>query len=304
MLLRIFLLTCVVLVQSVCSHASPRVQTWLFPAFTAVNIIGDDINLKLHTGSKNPSVAVSGEQDALDNLQLNVIVGVLTISQKNPKRQVGPVTVDVRSRYLNGLIYHGKGIITGNHLQANLERAVIDNRGTTILKGTVLLGYLEILGGGDTQISGVTSRRLHVKMSGKSKLRLTGIAALKRLEMKDESWFSLSWEKSTTLDVRACDKAYIEIAGIVNRLDAEIWNHAQFNARYLRARRAFVKTHDYSVAHISTTYHQHTLATDASDIRFYNLPKMKTDFLSYDGAVLDMRAFSTAFVEEPTPFNK
>lgn len=303
MFLRIILLLCSLLFQSVCSHASPRTQTWLFPAFTSVNVVGD-INLKLHTGSRNPSVVVSAEQEVLDKIQLNVIVGVLTISLKNPKPQDGPVTVDIQSRYLNELIYHGKGTITGDRLQANLERAVIDNRGTTVLKGTVLLGYLEVLGGGDTQISGVTSRRLHVKMSGKSKLRLTGIVALKRLDMKDASWFSLSWEKSTTLVVRACDKAYIEIAGIVNRLDAEIWNHAQFNARYLRARRAFMKTHDYSVAHIAVTHHQHTLATDASDIRFYNLPEMKTDFLSYDGAVLDMRAFSTAFVEEPTPYNK
>ena len=205
---------------------------------------------------------------------------------------------------MNGLVYHGKGNISGEHLRANLERAVIDNQGSTVLRGTVLLGYLEVLGGGDTQISGVTSRRLHVKISGDSKLRLTGVAALKRLDMKGKSWFSLSWEKSPTLIVRACDKAYIEIAGIVNKLDGVIWNSAQLNTRYLRARRVYMKTHDYSVAQISATRHQHTLAMDASDIRFYNLPEMKTDFMVFDGAVLDMRAFDTAFVEEPTPYNK
>lgn len=311
MRLRIFIFACVFVAHcgysqslNVASNfAQNRSQTWLFPAFSSVNIAGN-FNVQLHTGYANTAVTLSGSPAALDNVQVGVVDGVLSLSLKKPSLPCGTVTANIRSRYLNGLVYHGKGNISGDHLRANLERAVIDNQGSTVLSGTVLLGYLEVLGGGDTQISGVTSRRLHVKISGDSKLRLTGIAALKRLDMKGKSWFSLSWEKSPTLIVRACDKAYIEIAGIVNKLDGEIWNSVQLNTRYLRARRVYMKTHDYSVAQISATHHQHTLAMDASDIRFYNLPEMKTDFMVFDGAVLDMRAFDTAFVEEPTPYNK
>ena len=122
--------------------------------------------------------------------------------------------------------------------------------------------------------------------------------------MDDHTWFSLSWVKTPTLIVRGSNKAFIQLAGIANKLDVELWDFSQLNARYLRARRAFVKTHDNSVAKISTTSHQHLLATDASDIRQYNLPAMKTDFMAMEGAILDMRAFNTAFVEEPTPYNK
>ncbi len=309
-----FAFTCFFSIQACYSQPSQnspdmlrhRSQTWLFPSFSSVNIVGN-FNVQLHTGYANTAVVLSGSAAALENVQLGVIDGVLLLSLKNPKLNCGPITANIRSRYLNGLIYHGKGNISGQHLRANLERAVIDTRGETTLNGTILLGYLEVLGGGYTQIGGATSRRLHVKISEDSKLRLMGVVALKRLDMKGKSWFSLFWEKSPTLIVRACDKAHIEIAGIVNKLDGEIWNSAVLNTRYLRARRVYMKTHDYSVALISATRHQHTLAADSSDIRFYNLPDMKTDFMAGDGAVLDMRAFNTSFVEEPepyTPYNK
>lgn len=314
MLMRIFIIACIFSAHASYSQPSTsapemlrhRSQTWLFPSFSSVNIVGN-FNVQLHTGYANTAVVLSGSEAALENAELGVIDGVLTLSLKKPKLDCGPITANIRTRYLNGLIYHGNGNISGQHLRANLERAVIDTRGETVLNGTILLGYLEVLGGGYTQIGGATSRRLHVKVSENSKLRLKGVVALKRLDMKGKSWFSLFWEKSPTLIVRACDQASIEIAGIVNKLDGEVWNSAKLNARYLRARRVYMKTHDYSVALISATRHQHTLAADSSDIRFYNLPEMKTDFMAGDGAVLDMRAFDTSFVEEPepyTPYNK
>jgi hypothetical protein len=166
------------------------------------------------------------------------------------------------------------------------------------------LRYVDIHGSGYTQVGGVTSPHLHVTLSDQAKLKLTGRAHLKRLDMSGSSWFSLSWEEGSTLIVHATDKAYIQIAGIINKLDVAITDFAQFNGRFLRAKRAFVKTHGNSVAKISTLNHQHLLAADASDIRTYHLPEMKTDFMSYDGAVLDMRAFNTEFVQEPTPFNR
>lgn len=272
--------------------------------FTAVKVVGD-INLNLHTGYFSPSVVMSGAPEDLSHVHLQVSrTGVLCIEVKDDVHFIGPVSADIRTRYLNGLTYSGNGSITGTRLRANLERVVITNKGPTVLSGVVRLGYLEVLGPGYIQMSGVISPHLHVKLSRQAKVKLTGIAALRRLDMDGTSWFSMSWVKTPTLIVRATGKAYIQLAGIVNKLDAEISDFAQLNARYLRARRAFVKTHGNSVAKIAATHHQHTLATDASDIRFYNLPEMRSDFMAFDGAVLDLRLFNTAFVKEPTAYNK
>jgi hypothetical protein len=283
---------------------SPQTKPCPIPAFTAVDVQGD-INVDLHTGYARPAVTLSGDTRDLANIHLNVTPeGVLCITALKGAPRYGAVFANVRSRYLNGLVYHGNGQITGEHLRANLERVVIDNHGDTTLRGVVRLGHLDVRGSGYTQISGVTSPHLHVKIGDEAKVKLTGTAALRRLDMDGSSWFSLSWVKTPTLIVRSAGKAYIQLAGIVNKWDADLRDFSQVNARYLRARRAFVKTHDNSVARVSTTHHQHLLASDASDIREYNLPEMKTDFMAFDGAVLDMRAFNTAFVEEPTPYNK
>jgi hypothetical protein len=284
-------------------HEPPPAQSKPIPNISEINVIGD-INLNLHTGYNKPDVALTGEPSMLDNIQMRVAHGVLFISLKDPSRHCcTSVSANIRTHYLNGLVYHGKGSIRGERLRANLEHVVIDNPGTTLLSGTIKLGYIEVRGGGATQIGGVIAPHLRVKISENSKLKITGQAALRHLSVKDTSWFSLSWLKTTTLIICASENAYVEIAGIVNKLDVELWNSAQFNGRYLRARRAYVKTHDKSVAKMAATEHQHTLAKDASDIRFYNLPEMKTDFMAQDGAVLDMRALNTPFVEEQTPYN-
>lgn len=303
--MRSWILGCVSLLLTHSGYTAPQyspTQTMQIPSFTAVKIRGN-INVNLHTGYNKPALTLRGNPTDLAKIKFKVMEGVLYISLKKPSSPDDSISVDIRTRYLNCLEYHGKGTITGEHLRANLERLIIDNRGATTLKGTILLSYVEIKGHGLTQISEVTSRHLHVKLGEHAKLKLYGFAALKHLEMEGHSWFSLAWIKTPTLIVCASDKAYIELAGIVNKLDAQLWNSAKFNARFLRARRAFVKTHDNSVAEISALEHQHTLATDASDIRFYNLPDMKTDFMNFDGAVLDMRAFNTTFVDEPRPYD-
>ena len=104
--------------------------------------------------------------------------------------------------------------------------------------------------------------------------------------------------------VRARDQSFIQLAGAVGKLDVELWGKACFRGRYLRADRAFVKTHDVSVAEISAVKRQHTLANDASDIHFYNVSTMKADFMGFDGAVLDMRDLGLPFTQEYTRYNK
>jgi hypothetical protein len=306
MRLRILLFICVFLTQAGCSkvyiHRAPPPKICALSSFSAIEVSGN-IDLNLHTGYNRSKVSLLGDPRELNNVRLNVIDGVLHLSVIDPSQQKGPIFANIETRYLNGFAYHGRGTITANNIKANFERLIIDNDGTTTLKGVVLLSYVKVRGAGYTEIQGVVGSRLHVQLAGSAKLKLTGMAGVHRLTMKGSSWFSLSWVKTPAMIVRLSDNAYAELAGIVNKLDVDLVGRAKLNAKYLRARRAFVKTHDHSVAEIAVTKHQHTLATDASDIRFYNLPDMKTDFMNMNGAVLDMRAFNTQFVEEPTPYN-
>ncbi|MDP1614549.1 MAG: hypothetical protein Q8L68_01995, partial [Methylococcales bacterium] len=55
---------------------------------------------------------------------------------------------------------------------------------------------------------------------------------------------------------------------------------------------SFVKTHDHAIAEVTTLKHQHSLASDASDIYFYKVPKTKADFMAFNGSVLDMHEWA------------
>lgn len=302
---RILLLVCAVSISTGCSYSKKQVLNvdGKPPSnFSVVDVKGD-ININLHTGYAKPSVVLTGDPEDLSDVKVRVSPrGILFITKSN-KSPHGPINADIRSRYLNGFAYVGKGTIKGDNLNSNLERLVVDNKGTTTLGGRIRLGYLESNGPGYMLLSGVLSPHLRVKLTNGAQVKITGSAALRSIDADDNSWFSLSWVNSSNLEVNIRNKAYVQLAGVANKMEAELWDYSQLNVRYLRARRVFVKTHDNSVAKISATHHQHVLATDASDIREYSLPKIKSDFMALDGAVLSMRALNTTFVEEPTPYN-
>ena len=273
------------------------------PAFTRVYVSGL-FNVSLHTGFAHPAVILHGDPRDLAYVTTRVVNGVLRVILGAGYPQHGGVSVEINSRYLNSFEYHGTGIVTGNRLHTSLLDLVIDNRGKTTLQGAIGLRKLEAKGGGYTEISGINSPYLALNISGKSIVRLTGRVNLSTIDLQKDGRLSLYWVKSKDLMVRARGKAFIQLAGVVDKLNVELWGNARFNGRYLRAERAFVKTHDKSVAEISAVKRQHTLASDTSDILFYNIPSMKADFMAYDGAVLDMRDLHTPTVQGYDEYNK
>ena len=151
------------------------------------------------------------------------------------------------------------------------------------------LNKLRCMGGGYTEIRGVSGQDLAIKLKGKPRVQLTGVADLASLDVDGDGVFSFYWLKSETLMVRARHGARIQLAGIANVLNVELWGKSQFNGRYIRATRTFVKTHDRALAELTTTRYQHTLALDASDIYFYKLSLYRMDNMAQNGSVLDMR---------------
>lgn len=272
-------------------------------AFNRVKVEGP-LNVNLHTGYKHSEIILEGDPRDLLAVTTTVMNGLLDVSIRSGYPKFGRVLVNIKGRYLNAFTYHGSGIITGNQLHARLLDLSINNKGVTKLQGQLGLHKLTLGGEGYIEIKGIHSSALLLSVSGKPKIKLVGMANLEYLKLKDNAWLSLYWIKSNTLTIRGHGKTVIQLAGIAKRLDVELWGSAQFKGRYLRADRAFVKTHDKSVAEISAVKRQHTLASDKSDILFYNIPTMKTDFMAYDGAVLDMRDLRPPRIQEYDEYNK
>ena len=316
MFLRYFLLIGTLLGLTGCAHHSqmqaavpsqPLKKDIQVPAFTRVVIHGK-LNVNVHTGYSQAKVLLHGDPRDLAPMKVQVVNGVLHVTEPKKYPRFGGVQVDINTRYLNAFEYHGAGVVTATGLRSHLLDLVIDNKGRTIVSGYRLgLRSLYVSGGGYTEVSGINSPSLQLKIAGGSQVKLSGMANLTKLNLKDKKGngrVSFYWVKSDTLIVRGGGKSYIQLAGVVNKLDLELWNEARFNGRYLRVDRAFVKTHHKSVAEMSAVKRQHTLAMDTSDIHFYNLSTLRTDYMADQGAVLDMRDHGTPFEQEYTQYNK
>ncbi len=283
--------------------AKPTKQYRKVESFTQVDIQGA-INVNLHTGYKKPQVLLTGDPRDLAQIKTVIKNSTLYLSIGSGFPKFGPVSADVRSRFLNSIRYVGAGHLKGMQLKSSMLDVYLANQGSTQLGGSIGIRNLEVVGNGVTQISGVSSRNLNIVFKGNPKVQLTGFASMQLLNMEGGGWLSFYWVKSDSLIVRAKKGATIQLAGIANRLDVELWDKAKFKGRYLRAQRTFVKTHGHAVAEISSVKHQSSLASDASDIYYFNIPGTRTDFMAFNGSVLDMREWSQNDREDFDRYNK
>lgn len=273
------------------------------PAFTQIQAQGQ-LNVRLRTGFKRSQVILHGDPRDVAQVTTQVIDNALILNLGAGYPRFGPVSAEIRSHYLNEFKYSGAGRITGSQIHSGLLDLSIDNAGATTLGGSINLRRLKVAGAGNVTITGASSQGLQLSMSGSPRVSLNGFVNLTQLNVEGDGYLSLYWIKSDWLTIRAQDHAVIQLAGIVNKLDVKLCDFAQFHGRFLRAKRAFVKTLGHSVAEISSIDRQHSLASDASNIYFYNLPEMKTDFMAFDGSVLDMRDWGTYSLQEYTVLNK
>ena len=308
MLKRTVLLISIIPMLFACSHSTrtpvkPPQSTELIrdvPSFTRVDVKGR-IDVNLHSGYKNSKVILQGDPRDLTNVTTSVKNGTLYIKVR--AKQHGRMKATIRATQLRAFKYSGEGTIRAPRLNTRALDLYIDNAGRTVLNGHIGVRRLEILGTGSTEIKGLKSANLCLKLHGKPRVQLSGVVNLARLDMKDDAWLALNWINSPALIIRAQDRAFIQLAGVVDKLDVVLRDKACLRGRYLRADRAFVKTFGTSVASITAIKRQHTLASDGSDIRFYNLPDMKTDFMAFNGSVLDMRDWHP-FIEQYDQYNK
>jgi len=268
------------------------------PSFTQVNIKGP-FNVRLHTDKKHkPGLTVRGDTCDLVRIQTRVIKHVLYVSiykkrerfGSKPRLRMGSADLDINVPELHRFIYQGQGTITAHKIHANPLDISIDNDKNSKWSGRIGLRYLTLMGKGNTDITGINSHNLNVKLEGSPHVILRGEANLRRLCTQGDGWLNFYWVKGGKVVVRSTGSTRVSLAGSVELLDACFSGKTRFEGHYLRAKESFVKTNDEAVAEISTVGDQHTLARNVSDIYYYNLPERRTDYMTRNAAVLDMRS--------------
>jgi hypothetical protein len=275
-----------------------------FSSLSRVEVQGQ-INVTLHTGYKKPQIVLKGDPRDLEQVKTVVSDNGLLLFLGRGYPQYGQLHADIQAQNLSFFKYKGAGLVDGSRLHTRFLNLYLENQGSTKLGGSLGLSRLEIVGKNNfTEISGINSPNLQLYFVGSPRVQLSGFATITNVVLNGSVWFSFYWIKSDFLTIRAKNKSNIQLAGTVNKLDVELWGNAQFRGRYLRAHRSFVKTHGRSLAEVSSVNHQSTLATDASDIYYYNLPTTREDFMAYSGSVLDMREWDSMTLRDFDRYNK
>ena|SRR3990167_848514 len=276
----------------------------LVPLYDQI-IIRGAINVRLYTDSKHPRLALRGDAHDLQHIHPRIIGHALFIEYDKTYTQHGIINVEIHAPNLHVFKYFGAGTIEGRGLHTRGLRLYIKNSGPTILNGQINLQCLVVTGTGSLKINGLSAYNLQIIMRGSPAVMLHGNSInLGKLILCGKGNLTIYKVQNNRIVVREHGEVKLLLAGNANVLDLELWNKARFNGRYLTVRRAFVKTRDHSIAGINVVKVQHTLASDASDIYFYNLPDFKNDFMSHNGAVLDMRTWESMGIHAYTPYNK
>lgn len=271
--------------------------------YNAIEVNGD-VNVNLHSGYyKHPKITVKGDAKDLKYVEVLVIGNKLVINRKPSKKRFAPVNIEIRAGRFDTFVYNGRGRINAPKLNLPRLAICIDNKGPTNIGGNVGLYKLSLKGKGPVDINGIRSKYLALDLGGEIKARLTGFSRVGKIIASDKAWVSMHWLEDSNLVVRQYNSSYVQLAGVVEKLDAEIYGDSCFKARYLRVDRAFVKTHGTSVAEISAINSQGAVALDASDIRFYNLPVMRADFMGNNGSVLDFRDWASPYIVQYDRYN-
>lgn len=271
-------------------------------SFNQIRVSGG-LNVVLHTNAKNPRVVLRGDAQDLAHLTTMVKQNQLTIafSRYSPKYQ--NITAHIYTRQLNVFHYQGAGVVSGK-INSDALSLWINNPGTTRLEGTIRLRQLSVSGKSLVQIKGIKTNEMALTLQDNPKVYLEGIILLGSLHMSNSGFLSMYWVKSERLNIHLEEHAQLQLAGIVNVLNLKARGRSHFLGRYLRVRRAFVKTYDHALAEINVIHREHTLASGASDIHIYHVPEMREDFMAYNGAVLDMRQWNLPTFQNETVYNK
>lgn len=268
-------------------------------------IIEGNFDIQLQTQNSSSQLVLIGDPLDLEHVKTEIKEDVLRVFyDKKEAPRYGLVKAIINVPYLMRFTYRGQGNVVGRDLKTKQLNLSLYNGGKTNLSGNLRVKELSVGAKGEVKLNGLKSHYLALLVEDKARLHLSGAVHLTRLVLGEEAWVSMYWVKSNYLHLRLKDQAYVQLAGVVDKLDAEIWDKARFNGRYLRVNRGFIKTHNQSVAETSIILRQHTLAMDASDIYFYNIPEMKTDFMACDGSVLDMRDWNSYTTSQYNRYNK
>lgn len=226
--------------------------------------------------------------NAADLENINVHVDGQTLYIENSREMGPPVSVYLRVSRLQEVYYAGQGYLSG-HLTRDCTTLDVSGRVHADLGGErVHLQAVRARHGASIHLTGVNTSVLNVNAVGNSNIELVGVMGLRQLRFSGSGRVKLYWVDSPAVQICGSGDGQAFVAGVTELLGVELRGCALLDARYLRARKAFVKTHNFSTAEVTVRDSLNALALDHSNIYYYRYAGLINEYMYDRGSVLYM----------------
>lgn len=144
-------------------------------------------------------------------------------------------------------------------------------------------------GTGNIKIHSLQSRApLSLDIRGNPKIDISGNILPGKMIIQGNTQLSIYWINACEFYLTAMGHARICLAGNVGTFAATASQWAWINARYLHARRGFVRSCHHARIDLQSSCNLSTFATPCSSIYYYQRPYLQAPFLQGGGAVIPM----------------
>lgn len=262
----------------------------ILQSFTAINTYGPT-NYQIVVGGKTNFIEVFGNPTLIPTMQYCVTNGTLQLSYKNKVKlplDSEPLLVVLHATQLNQINQRGTGSITVNYLTPQLLRVNKTGPGNLIIKGRVKLVQLNAVGPGIILADKIKTSDLFMNIRTSGMVKLTGTVALAILKFSGSGNLQMYWVNSNNLIVRTAGRSTVSLAGIAELVNAFAYGHSHLNLRFLRTKTMFVKSYGDASVDVWVQDNLFTLASNNSNIYYYNYPDYKSRMMQDSGTVLTM----------------
>ncbi len=207
------------------------------PAFNQI-MVGPNLDIHITGGHKKSALRVVQSNKDTRHLNFHVKNKILYLSVSGKGRYQVPLRVGIDAGPLDA----------------------IDFSGNTTVRAFNLKG-----------------KKLDINDSSSGLLQLHGEVDVYAINASGNANIDLQWVSSSSdVHVNASGKSRVRLAGVANQLHLQMTGQSQFYGQYLRAKDVWVKTAGSAEAHVLATESLRAFAKGQSNIYYYKAPSLFT----------------------------
>lgn len=281
--------------------ASVRFPTaWHFQAKPKVLLYtgGNDVTLQPSTTGQLDVALVNNQQNpptlvsVVEGQQLKLTLSATDMFNPKNTRVVVSLPNNIEQLIIVGKVSlkgMGKGVVQATALPSSIQQLAVQDLSLVSLQGQPInLRQLIINRVAQIQLNGLNSPNLELKVSHSGPVKLTGVSGLSHLMLDQTAPVAIAWVNSRQLNLDLSGKEHVFLAGTTDLLISHLSGQSSLDAKYLRAKTAFIETEGTSRAQVTVLDSLNAYARDQSNIYYYHVPKLVGRYYQGTGTVLYM----------------